>query len=136
MNLQRALPLCLPPSCRAFKFYCALGAHRAVLSRRFASRPATAPAAADGQPARREQPAAAAAAAAAPKPAAPVAAAASRADQVADVAIVGGGVSGTSLLYTLSQFTDLKKLLLFERRSDFAVVQSFGTSNSQTIHCG
>eukprot|EP00920_Eleutheroschizon_duboscqi_P005879 GHVT01013799.1.p1 GENE.GHVT01013799.1~~GHVT01013799.1.p1 ORF type:complete len:120 (-),score=30.66 GHVT01013799.1:143-502(-) len=58
------------------------------------------------------------------------------ADQVADVAIVGGGVSGTSLLYTLSQFTDLKKLLLFERRSDFAVVQSFGTSNSQTIHCG
>ncbi len=53
-----------------------------------------------------------------------------------DVVIVGGGVSGTALLYVLSAFTDLKRLALLEKYADVATVNSRASSNSQTIHCG
>ncbi|KAL8424465.1 hypothetical protein Efla_005021 [Eimeria flavescens] len=53
-----------------------------------------------------------------------------------DVFIVGGGVTGTALLYELSAFTNLKKLALVERRPAFGIVQSNPKNNSQTIHCG
>ncbi|PHJ25112.1 fad malate-dehydrogenase (mdh-fad) [Cystoisospora suis] len=53
-----------------------------------------------------------------------------------DVFIVGGGVTGTALLYELCKFTDLKKIGLVERRPSFAVVASCPRNNSQTIHCG
>ncbi|PFH32199.1 FAD Malate-dehydrogenase (MDH-FAD) [Besnoitia besnoiti] len=55
---------------------------------------------------------------------------------VYDVFIVGGGVTGTALLYELCKFTDLKKIGLVERRPSFAVVASCPRNNSQTIHCG
>ncbi|VWU52285.1 malate:quinone oxidoreductase, putative [Hepatocystis sp. ex Piliocolobus tephrosceles] len=55
---------------------------------------------------------------------------------VYDTVIIGGGVTGTSLLFLLSKFTDLKKLAIIERREDFALVASHGQNNSQTIHCG
>jgi len=53
-----------------------------------------------------------------------------------DVLIVGGGVSGTSLLYTLSKYTNIKKIGLIEKYSKLAQVNSKGTSNSQTLHFG
>jgi malate dehydrogenase (quinone) len=53
-----------------------------------------------------------------------------------DCIIVGGGVTGTALLYELARFTDLKRLLLLERRERPAQVNSHAHNNSQTIHCG
>ena len=53
-----------------------------------------------------------------------------------DVLIVGGGVSGTALLYSLAQFTDLKSFCLVEKHDDLATVNSRSSNNSQTIHCG
>lgn len=55
---------------------------------------------------------------------------------VYDVVILGGGVTGTALLYTLARFTDLKRLALLEKYSTLASVNSKATNNSQTIHCG
>jgi malate dehydrogenase (quinone) len=53
-----------------------------------------------------------------------------------DVLIVGGGVVGTALLYTLSKYTDIKKIGLIEKYSDFGLVNSDSTKNSQTLHFG
>jgi malate dehydrogenase (quinone) len=53
-----------------------------------------------------------------------------------DVLIVGGGVVGTALLYTLSKYTDIKTIGLLEKYSDFGLVNSDSTKNSQTLHFG
>lgn len=53
-----------------------------------------------------------------------------------DVAIIGGGISGTALLYLLARYTDLKQLCLIEKCYDIAVLNSHGRNNSQTLHCG
>ncbi|WP_281646815.1 FAD-dependent oxidoreductase [Parendozoicomonas sp. Alg238-R29] len=53
-----------------------------------------------------------------------------------DVLIVGGGVSGTALLYELARYTDLDRIGLIEKYNDFATVNSKSSNNSQTIHCG
>jgi len=53
-----------------------------------------------------------------------------------DVLIVGGGVSGTALFYELTHYTNLNQLGLIEKYNDFATVNSKGSNNSQTIHCG
>ncbi|KAM3093661.1 FAD-dependent oxidoreductase [Phormidesmis sp. 146-12] len=53
-----------------------------------------------------------------------------------DVVIIGGGVTGTALLYALSKFTDLKRVALLEKYPTIAAVNSKATNNSQTIHCG
>jgi malate dehydrogenase (quinone) len=53
-----------------------------------------------------------------------------------DVLIVGGGVCGTALLFTLARYTDLAHITLVERYAQLAQVNSKATSNSQTIHCG
>lgn len=53
-----------------------------------------------------------------------------------DVLIVGGGVVGTALLYTLSKYTDVKNIGLIEKYSDFGLVNSASTKNSQTLHFG
>ncbi|OII77126.1 malate:quinone oxidoreductase family protein [Cryptosporidium andersoni] len=57
-------------------------------------------------------------------------------DACHDVIIIGGGVTGTALFYTLSRFTNLKRICLIERHGDVSQVASNGRSNSQTIHCG
>jgi malate dehydrogenase (quinone) len=56
--------------------------------------------------------------------------------QAYDVVVIGGGVTGTALLYSLASFTDLKRLALVEKYAQVASVNSKATSNSQTIHCG
>ena len=53
-----------------------------------------------------------------------------------DVIIVGGGVSGTALLYTLCKYTDVKNIGLIEKYSDFGTVNSAPSMNSQTLHFG
>jgi len=53
-----------------------------------------------------------------------------------DVLIIGGGISGTALLYELAQFTDLSRIGLIEKYDRLADVNSHGRNNSQTLHCG
>ena len=53
-----------------------------------------------------------------------------------NVAIVGGGISGTALLYTLAKYTDIKDIALFEKYDDLATLNSSPKGNSQTLHCG
>lgn len=53
-----------------------------------------------------------------------------------DVAIVGGGVCGTSLLYTLSKYTNVDKITLIEKEAEVALINSNKHSNSQTLHFG
>ncbi len=53
-----------------------------------------------------------------------------------DILIVGGGVSGTALLYTLARYTDVKSIGLIEKYSDLGLVNSSARMNSQTLHFG
>lgn len=53
-----------------------------------------------------------------------------------DVAIIGGGISGTALLYLLAKYTDLPHICLLEKYQDIAILNSHGRNNSQTLHCG
>ena len=53
-----------------------------------------------------------------------------------DVIIIGGGVSGTALLYLLAEYTDLNDVMLLEKYGVIANVNSHGRNNSQTLHCG
>lgn len=53
-----------------------------------------------------------------------------------DVAIIGGGVSGTALLYTLCRYTNVKSIAIIEKCSNFGMVNSSSRMNSQTLHFG
>ena len=53
-----------------------------------------------------------------------------------EVVIIGGGVCGTALLYTLSNYTNVKNIALIEKEADIALINSFTNSNSQTLHFG
>lgn len=53
-----------------------------------------------------------------------------------DVLIVGGGVTGTALLYTLSRYTNISDIGLIEKYEDFGLVNSAAANNSQTLHFG
>ncbi len=57
-------------------------------------------------------------------------------DNVYEVAIVGGGISGTALLYSLSNYTNINRIALIEKNKEVALVNSHKTSNSQTLHFG
>jgi len=53
-----------------------------------------------------------------------------------DLVIVGGGISGASLLYTAAKFTDVESIALVEKESTIAALNSDRTNNSQTLHFG
>ena len=53
-----------------------------------------------------------------------------------DTAIVGGGVAGTSLLFTLARYTELKNIILFEKYDEVSQLNSNPKANSQTLHVG
>jgi malate dehydrogenase (quinone) len=53
-----------------------------------------------------------------------------------EVLIVGGGVVGTALLYTLSKYTNIRNIGLIEKYADFGLVNSASYNNSQTLHFG
>ncbi len=52
-----------------------------------------------------------------------------------DILIIWGWVSWTALLYTLSKFTDVKRIALLEKYSNVGLVNSKASNNSQTLHC-
>lgn len=56
--------------------------------------------------------------------------------EIYDVVVVGGGVCGTALLYSLSRYTNVDKVALIEKNEAAAQVNSKHTSNSQTLHFG
>lgn len=58
------------------------------------------------------------------------------AKDIYEVAIVGAGVCGTALLYTLSNYTNVNKIALIEKNEAVALVNSHQNSNSQTLHFG
>lgn len=53
-----------------------------------------------------------------------------------DVLIVGGGVSGTSLLYVLSRFSNITNIALIEKCAKLGQINSNTNNNSQTLHFG
>ncbi|WP_458700990.1 FAD-dependent oxidoreductase [Sulfurospirillum sp. 1307] len=53
-----------------------------------------------------------------------------------EVIVIGGGISGAALFYELAKYTDVKSIGLLEKYDTLASLNSKGTSNSQTIHCG
>lgn len=53
-----------------------------------------------------------------------------------DVVIVGGGASGTALLYTLSCYTNISHVALIEKYMQVGSVNSNANNNSQTLHVG
>lgn len=53
-----------------------------------------------------------------------------------EIAIIGGGVCGTALLYTLSNYTNVESIALIEKNAAVALVNSHKNSNSQTLHFG
>ncbi|CAA6817222.1 MAG: Malate:quinone oxidoreductase (EC [uncultured Sulfurovum sp.] len=57
-------------------------------------------------------------------------------DDVYEVLIIGGGISGSALFYELSRYTDVNKITLLEKYGELATLNSNARANSQTIHCG
>lgn len=53
-----------------------------------------------------------------------------------DVIIIGGGISGSALLYLLAEYTGINNITMFEKYDSIASVNSHGRNNSQTLHCG
>ena len=53
-----------------------------------------------------------------------------------DVIIVGAGVIGSAMLYTLANHTKIKRILLIEKYAAPAQLNSNSRSNSQTLHMG
>ena len=53
-----------------------------------------------------------------------------------EVIVVGGGISGAALFYELARYTDISSIALLEKYEDLSCLNSKGTCNSQTVHCG
>lgn len=53
-----------------------------------------------------------------------------------DVVIVGGGVTGTALLYVLSKYTNARRIALLEKEQEIALLNSHVDNNSHTLHFG
>lgn len=53
-----------------------------------------------------------------------------------EVLIIGGGISGGSLLYLLANFTDIPSIALVEKYDHLDPLNSNARSNSQTLHAG
>lgn len=53
-----------------------------------------------------------------------------------DIIIIGGGISGAALFYSLASFTQAKSVALLEKYESVAALNTNARSNSQTIHCG
>lgn len=53
-----------------------------------------------------------------------------------DLLILGGGISGTALLFAAARYSNLSSIGLVEKHGSIAAVNSSGRHNSQTLHCG
>ena len=56
--------------------------------------------------------------------------------QVQDLMIIGGGVTGSALLYLAAKYTDIRHIGMLEKYAAPARVNSLHSNNSQTLHCG
>jgi len=52
------------------------------------------------------------------------------------VIIIGAGVTGTALFYTLSKYTNLNSIAIIEKETEVAKINSHNTKNAQTLHFG
>lgn len=57
-------------------------------------------------------------------------------EDIYEVVIVGGGIIGTSTLYTLSKYTDVSKIAVVEKKKQLGHGVSHRGNNSQTLHFG
>jgi len=53
-----------------------------------------------------------------------------------EIAVLGGGITGSSIFYVLSRYTDVKSAILLEKNVNFGQVNSSEKNNSQTLHFG
>ncbi|MGP1560546.1 MAG: FAD-dependent oxidoreductase [Helicobacteraceae bacterium] len=53
-----------------------------------------------------------------------------------EVIVVGGGITGAALAYELARYTDIKRIAVLEKYNALGLLNSAGSSNSQTIHFG
>ena len=53
-----------------------------------------------------------------------------------DLLIIGGGVSGSALLYLAARYSNMQHIGLIEKYAAPARVNSLSSNNSQTLHCG
>ncbi len=53
-----------------------------------------------------------------------------------DLAIIGGGVTGTSLAHVVTKYTDIASSVLIEKHDQMGQVNSKASMNSQTLHFG
>lgn len=53
-----------------------------------------------------------------------------------DLLILGGGISGTALLFAAARYSNITSIALIEKHGSIAAVNSSGRHNSQTLHCG
>jgi malate dehydrogenase (quinone) len=53
-----------------------------------------------------------------------------------EVLIIGGGISGATLLYDLAVHSDVRSMCLIEKYDHLDPLNSNAHSNSQTLHCG
>lgn len=52
------------------------------------------------------------------------------------IIIAGGGITGSALLYTLSRYTNIERVVLLEKNSGLGQANTSGLRNSQTLHFG
>ena len=53
-----------------------------------------------------------------------------------DTAIIGAGITGTALFYVLTNYSNIKNIILIEKYREPSLVNSNPGNNSQTLHCG
>jgi len=53
-----------------------------------------------------------------------------------ETAIIGAGVAGSALLFTLARYTNINEIVLFEKYEEPALLNSSPKANSQTLHIG
>ncbi len=53
-----------------------------------------------------------------------------------DLIIVGAGITGSAILYTISKYTNIKRVAVIEKYSSPGQVSSKSNNNSQTLHFG
>ena len=58
------------------------------------------------------------------------------AQEIHDVIIIGGGITGTAIAFVLTFLNGLKRALLIEKNSNVALVNSHTMANAQTLHGG
>jgi len=57
-------------------------------------------------------------------------------NKVFDTAIIGSGVAGSALLFTLARYTNIRNIILLEKYDEPAMLNSSPKANSQTLHIG